>query len=67
MTQTIDPRDFGRLEGKVDLILSSVVPQMKDHERRIGSLERSRARAYGFAGALGAVAGYLAGIFKIHS
>ena len=51
---------IGRLEGKVDAIgtdMASVkvatTERLNVHSTRLGSLERSRAKAYGGAGVLG--------------
>jgi hypothetical protein len=51
----IDPRDFGRLEGKVDQILDLV----KELEPRVRKVEQ---RQHWYAGA-GSVIGLIAGIF----
>lgn len=64
MNDPVDPVAFGRLEGKVDSILTLLIPKLDDHDKRIGSLERSRARAIGFAGGIGAVAGYIGSWLK---
>lgn len=71
-------RAIGRLEGKVDLILSHLDGEAKaraaaaaeqrasdaKRDARISSLERKDAWRAGFAAALGGVAGYVASILK---
>jgi hypothetical protein len=43
----IDPRDFGRLEGKLDMLLERLPKVLDGHEERIRGLETSRAHQTG--------------------
>ena len=63
----IDARDFGRLEGKVDMVLANQTVQREtsdDHEDRISRIERDSAgwqgRILGGAAVLGVIGGLLA-------
>lgn len=55
----IDARDFGRLEGKIDALVTlmeGVGKRQEDHDQRIRALETGNARRLGFAaGVSGAV------------
>ena len=53
---------IGRLEGKVDTLLSSqsrLEVEIKDLTKRVGSLERDRSKLYGAAAAFGVLSGLL--------
>lgn len=53
---------LGRLEGKLDTLLSSqsrLEVEIKDLTKRVGSLERDRSKLYGAAAAFGVLSGLL--------
>lgn len=53
---------LGRLEGKLDTLLSSqsrLEIEIKDLTKRVGSLERDRSKLYGAAAAFGVLSGLL--------
>lgn len=62
----IDPRDFGRLEGKVDQILAMHtelrLAQLRSEERQ-RAIESKQAHSEGKASVIGALAGGVMGTF----
>jgi hypothetical protein len=54
---TIDPRDFGRLEAKVDAIQAQLVPLIADLEKRMRAQERRSWIAVGLTMVLGPLFG----------
>lgn len=60
-------RSLGRIEGKVEGILIEQKKQKKDMERvtkRVGALEKYRAKVAGLAAAVGAGIGYVVNLFS---
>lgn len=57
MTEQISPRDFGRMEGKLDNVkdlLEALSKTLATHEARIASLEKTDIRRLGFVAGVSA-------------
>lgn len=53
-----------RVEVKLDELIRRLDPALVDYESRLRGLERARWWAAGFAGAVGALAGWLAPLLQ---